>query len=344
MIARGISYGLFGPPGRVRDAGPGARRRPRPGVRVLGQVEPEPGTVRVGRRGCAAGPADRRRRGVDHGLLELAVGHPAGHRLPAAVARPRPRRVRRVRPPPRAPLPRPGAVLAVRQRAEQRRAAVGRHRAEYVPSSTRSTPPSATPTRTRRWCSAAAGTTCSAAPPDSAARQFFDHLVDAGRRRVRPVRRPPVRRPGTHPGHIVDTCSRDDAPARLREARSSPASTAGRCCSSSLSSTASCRRRSRPPLPSRAPIQSTRAWPRRPAQETPERRAHEGVLRADARPAAAAADVHGRLPGRAGGEAAPDQLPADRGPHGARARGRHPAHGVLAPRTRGPQLRTTRTR
>ena len=59
------------------------------------------------------------------------------------------------------------------------------------------------------------------------------------------------------------------------------------------------------------------------------------ALRADGRAAAAAADVPGRLPGRAGGQAAPDQLPPAGHAHPAGAGRRRPPDRVLEPRPRG---------
>ena len=105
---------------------PGRWGRADPGLLLLGPGGAGARPLPVGGGRCAAGSADRRRGGLDHAVLQLAVGHPGGDRLPAPVARPRPARVRGVRPSGGAALRRAGPVLAVRQRAEQHRPAVGR--------------------------------------------------------------------------------------------------------------------------------------------------------------------------------------------------------------------------
>jgi hypothetical protein len=64
---------------------------------------------------------------------------------------------------------------------------------------------------------------------------------------------------------------------------------------------------------------------------------HDRAVRPVGRPAAEAGDVPGRLPARAGGQAAPGQLPPAGHVQPLGARGRHPPYRVLEPRTRGPR-------
>ena len=165
-IVRGISYGLFGKPDQFVPPAPRAGRDA--GARVLllvaGRARARPVHLRGRRR--VPRPARRLRGGLGHRLLQLTVGDPAGDRLPAALAGQGPRRLPPVRGPPGAPLRRAGAVLAVRQRALQRRTDLGRApRPSTSPSSRCCTGPSRTPTPARRWSSAARPTRCRPALP-----------------------------------------------------------------------------------------------------------------------------------------------------------------------------------
>ena len=81
--------------------------------------------------------------------------------------------------------------------------------------------------------------------------------------------------------------------------------------------------------------QSTGELAAQVAQGSPERRAMDALYARIRRPPAPAADVPGRLPGGAGGQAAPDQLPSGGDAYPARAGRRRPPDRLLEPRARG---------
>ena len=270
-IARGISYGLFGPPEQIRAPRRELGAGPRACVRLL-----EPGgatarAVRLDGRRRAADPARRERGAVAHGLLELAVGDAAADRLPASVTRARRRRL----PPVRA--------------ARWSRAARGRvsyWQCDNEPSNIGllwagtageyaaqlgGLPPRRQRRRIRRprSSSAVAATTPCRACPTAAARGFFDEVL-AGRRPVlRSLRCAPLRRPDADP-RAHRHRPRHDAPARLRAASRRRRIQRADAVRASRSSTACSRRRwrrrSRAVTTSRCPRAS---WLRRPRSRRP---------------------------------------------------------------------------
>ena len=286
------------PPGefvpQARDLGAGLVRA----YLYWAQVEPEPGHYRWDDGGRPARAAGRRRGALDHRVLELAVGHPPADRLPAAVARPRPARVRRVRPPAGPALRRAGAVLAVRQRAEQHRPALGGHRgrvrraaADHVPRGQGGRPGRGGGARRLRL------------------RRVQQRAGQRAPAVLRPRRRAPAATPSTCSActstAISPACPTTWPPPGSScgrtgtSSRSSWASTPARSRSSSPRPWRSCRRRSRPPSPdATAAAQSTDELvaERRPGH--PGTPGDDRPVRPDGQPSAPAADVHGGLPGR----------------------------------------------
>ena len=126
-VVRGISYGLFGPPGefgaQARAWGPGWSGRTCTG----GRWSPNPAAT-SGRRGRPARRSWTAMRRSGPPCAPARRGAPASRPTSCRPPRPRPARVRGVRPRTGAPLRRAGALLAVRQRAEQHRPALGGHR------------------------------------------------------------------------------------------------------------------------------------------------------------------------------------------------------------------------
>ncbi len=203
--------------GQLRPRDAGTRRPPGAGLRLLGAGRARARPLRLDGGGRNPRPARPGRRGVGDRLLQLPVGHPAAHRLPAVLAGAGPGGVRRVRDRPGGALPGPRRPLAVQQRAEQHRPAVGRHRRGVRRAAHR------LPRRRARRRPGRAG---------RARRLRVRRAVQPGRqpgpgvlrpsRRarpgpVRPVLRPPVRRPARDP-RPGRAGARDDAPARVRAA------------------------------------------------------------------------------------------------------------------------------
>ena len=234
------------------------------------QVEPRPGPLRLdgGRR--AAGPAVGGRGAVAHGLLQLAVGHPDADRLPASVARPRRRRLPPFRARAGGALPRPGPLLAVQQRAEQRRPALGRHRrrvrrpARGLPPGRQGADPSAAVVL------GGCGYDVLSSPPGGPARAFFDEVLAVAGASFDLFDVHLYDDPRADPGAHRDR-ARDDARARLRAAGGRRRVQRARRCSSSPSSTACSSRRWRPRSPTATTARcrtgelAARPRPRRPS-------------------------------------------------------------------------------
>ena len=123
-IARGVSYGLFGPPDEFvaasRELGAGLD----PGLRVLESGATRAGPLGLDHRRRAPGPAHRRGGGVGDRVLELALGDARADGLPALVAGHGRGSLRRLRTCAGVAVRGPGPLLAVQQRAQQRRPAL----------------------------------------------------------------------------------------------------------------------------------------------------------------------------------------------------------------------------
>ena len=348
-VVRGISYGLFGPPGefvpQARALGAGLVRA----YLYWSQVEPEPGQYRWDTVDALLGQLT----GDEELWITLCSSSPWGTRQPTDFLPPSPALDQRayaefVRQVVRHcvdRLGRPGPVLAVRQRAEQHRPALGGHRgrvrraaADHVPRGQGGRPGRggrARRLRLRRVQQRAGQRAAAVLRPRGQGRP----------RRVRPVQRAPVRRPGPHPrvpGHRQAVHAGARVPQARRGGRARrPA--AVRVSRRDGGHAGDLRRRLRRGRQRRAVAEHRRA--RRAGRAGHSRTpGDEGPVRPDGQPAAPAADVHGGLPGRAGGQAGPHQLPS--GGHAHRAgpgRGRAPDR-VLEPRARIPRARRTISR